>query len=77
MSNFCQDLNTFQNFTHFKIVIKNLVGECLAWDLTRGANEERKLLAREEIIVPVPDERTGFFFPAMYSRATNLEDSIS
>jgi len=48
-------------FTRFKIVIKNLFGGRLAWVVARRASEERKVLAREEIVL-VPDERTGFFF---------------
>ena len=37
-----------------------LVGKWLAWVLTRGASEERKLPAREENIL-VPAEPTEFF----------------
>jgi len=47
-------------FTHFKLVIKNLVGGWLAWAITLGANMQRKLLALEENVI-VPDEKTGFF----------------
>ena len=38
ISNFCQE-----QFPCAKIVIKNLVGGCLAWDLACGGSEERKL----------------------------------
>ena len=43
----------------FKILIKNLVAERLAWVLARGARKGRKLLARRENLL-VPDDRTGF-----------------
>ena len=62
--NFCQDPSKhfpcaqtllFQNY-----IIKNLFGERLAWALANGASEERKLLAREEIVL-VQDKQTFFF----------------
>ena len=47
-----------QKFARLKIVIKTLLGGRLAWALARGASEERKLLAREEMAL-VPNERMG------------------
>ena len=48
-----------------KIIIKNLVGEWLAWALACGAREQRKLLAQKENVL-VLGEWMGFF-PAQLS----------
>ena len=51
-----------QKFTRFKIVIKKLVGERLAWALACGTSEERELLALEKIVlVPVEWTSEGIF----------------
>ena len=51
----------------FKIVIKNLFGERLAWVLARRARKDRKLLARRDnLLVPAR------FFPSPFdSRSVN------
>ena len=43
------------------MVIKNLVGEQLAWVLAHRARKERKLLAPRENPL-VPDDRPGFLY---------------
>ena len=50
----------------FKIVIKTLVSERLAWVLARWARREGKLLARRENLL-VPDDRTGFFSSPVFT----------